>query len=251
MKWLPGGWQRADQAERERATTPHRDGSTRRVDIQRGATRHPAEETRVNPTATRDSAPPGGPSILGRDARDIDISATAFRNLIIGGGISGFLTVVCAAALSGSGSGFWLWLWQLLFGVIFLWFLISSRGVLSSRGFLVDRGGLYARTRGEVFGITWREIGAVGVGSLPWIQNKRPTHPERRQALEIYPADADFPERHPELERWRVEETAPMPGLPGVRYRFHLPPLSRLPHRMEQAVQSVAPRKWVGQYRRH
>ena len=196
------------------------------------------------------SVQPQSASGLGPDAHDVDVSAASFRLLLIGGGISGFLTVLCAASLVDKGSSASTWLWQLVFGVIFLWFLTASRGIFSGRGFLLDRSGFYARTRGEVVGVPWTEIAAVGVGSLPWIQNKRLSHPERRQAFEVYPADPGFVARHPEFDRWRVDEPPPMPGLPGVRYRFHLPPVSRLPRYLEHAVQAVAPRKWVGHYRR-
>lgn len=41
-----------------------------------------------------------------------------------------------------------------------------------------------------------------------------------------------------------------MPDLPYERYRFYLPPISRLPKALEAAVQEVADRKWIGQYRR-
>lgn len=68
--------------------------------------------------------------------------------------------------------------------------------------------------------------------------------------MELYPADPRFPERHPEFDRWLIEEPAPVPGLPGLRYRFHLPPMTRVPRRIEHAVQTVAPRKWVGRYGR-
>lgn len=203
----------------------------------------PMNEQRPGPQ-TRDAP------LLGANARDIDVSAAAFRNLLVGGGISGFLTVLCAAALAGSGSGFWLWFWQIVFGVCFVWFIAAARGSLSGRGFLLDSRGLYPRTNGEVFAVPWEEITAAGVGSLRPVENRRLVHPERRRALELFPADPAFPERHPELERWRVEESPPMQGLPGVRYRFHLPALSRLPKQLEKGVQAAAPRAWVGQYRR-
>lgn len=243
----------------ERATAPRRTAPEQPTVAHRSRAPHRAapeeqERTRVSGPATRafgrgQDAPAA--TLLGADARDVDVSAAAFRNLLVGGGVSGFLTILCAAALVDNGGSVWLWLWQLLFGVLFLWFLSAARGALSSRGFLLDHSGLYARTRGEVYGVSWDEIGAVGIGSLPPVQQKRPVHPDRRRALEFYPADSAFAARHPELERWRVEEPAPMPGLPGVRYRFHLPPLSRLPRQLERAVQHAAPRKWVGQYRRH
>jgi hypothetical protein len=197
---------------------------------------------------------PGGghrPTLLGTDAQDVDVSATSFKTLLIGGGVSGLLTVLIAATLVNNGSTVGMWIWQLVFGVIFLWFVSASRGMLSGRGFLFDRSGFYARTRGEVFGVTWDEIAAVGIGTLPWVQHRRPVSPEQRTALEIYPADPGFAVRHPEFERWRIEEPPSMPGLPGERYRFHLPPFSRLPKTLEGAVQAIAPAKWVGQYRRH
>ncbi len=274
MKWLPDGWQRDQRIDAERATTPQRSATadsrgqgadrTRRlgsrpaaepptaitpVEQPRGTARYAAED--VPPEMPARGGKPAAAHLLAADAQDVDVSAASFRNLVIGGGASGFLTVVCAAALVETPGSAWLWIWQLLFGVAFLWFVSSAKGAMSSRGFLVDRGGFYARTRGEVFGIAWEEIGAAGIGSLPLIENRRPVHPERRRALELYPADPAFPARHPELERWRVDEPAPMSGLPGVRYRFHLPPLSRLPRRLEGAVHAVAPRKWVGNYRRH
>lgn len=202
--------------------------------------------TRADPR----SSDGGRPVLLSADARDVDVSAGNFRNLLVGGGLSGFLTVLCAATLASSGSSVGIWIGQLVFVMIFLWFLRASRGMLSSRGFLFDRGGFYARTTGEVFGVPWDEVAAVGVGSLPWVQHKRPVSPERRHALELYPADPGFPDRHPEFERWLIEEAAPMPGLGDLRYRFHLPPFSRLPRRVENAVQTVAPRKWIGRYGR-
>ncbi|MBB5155346.1 hypothetical protein [Saccharopolyspora phatthalungensis] len=243
MKWLPGGWQRADQVEHERATEPVRSRGTARYASGQAGSPDPA--TRVQPG--------GGhrPTLLGADAHDVDVSASSFKALLIGGGVSGLLTVLVAAALVNSGSSVFMWIWQLVFGVLFLWFITASRGMLNSRGFLIDRSGFYARTRGEVFGVSWDEIKAVGIGTLPWIQHRRPVAPERRQALELYPADPGFPTRHPELERWRVEESPSMPGLPGERYRFHLPPFSRLPKELEGAVQTVAPQKWVGHYKRH
>ncbi|WP_188985420.1 hypothetical protein [Saccharopolyspora thermophila] len=240
MKWLPGGWQRADRVDQERATVPARARDTARYTS--GPPPEPA--TRVQPGVGH------RPVLLSADAHDVDVSASSFRMLLVGGGISGLLTVLMAAALVNSGSSVGLWIGQLVFSVLFLWFITASRGMLSSRGFLIDRSGFYARTRGEVFGVAWDEIKAVGVGTLPWIQNSRPVAPERRQALEFYPADPGFAARHPELDRWLVAEPPSMPGLPGERYRFHLPPFSRLPRNLEAAVQAVAPQKWVGQYKR-
>ncbi|MFR9729609.1 hypothetical protein ACL03H_10300 [Saccharopolyspora sp. MS10] len=249
MKWLPGGWQRADRSQREWATSPHRvsgqDGVTARLGSDRGA-----QHTRVYGNQDR-PAEPAGPVGLGVEARDVDVSASSFRMLLLGGGISGFGTVLCAATLVNQGGSVSVWIWQLVFGVIFLGFAMSSRGMLNSRGFLVDRSGFYARTLGEIYGVAWSEISAIGIGSLPWIEQKRPVHPERRVALEFYPADPGFGSRHPELERWRVEEEPSIPGTPSVRYRFHLPPFTRIPKAVESAVQTAAPRKWVGHYRRH
>ncbi|KAA5832711.1 hypothetical protein ABT337_12910 [Saccharopolyspora hirsuta] len=246
MKWLPGGWERADRVDnQQRQTVPARplDGrTTARYTSERAAVQEPA--TRVQP------GPGHRPTVLGADARDVDVSASSFKALLIGGGISGLCTVLIAATLVNQGSSVGLWIWQLVFGVIFVWFIAGSRGVLNGRGFLIDRSGFYARTSGEVFGVAWDEIKAVGIGTLPWIQHRRPVAPERRQALEFYPADPGFAARHPELERWRVTEPASMPGMPGERYRFHLPPFSRLPKTLEAAVQDVAPQKWVGHYRR-
>lgn len=241
MKWLPGGWQR-DEVDRNRGTVPAGDDP--------GTMRYgPEPATRAQGPARQDRE--SGPSpLLAADARDVDVSAHSFRNLLIGGGVSGFLVVLCAATIVNKGSSVGVWIWQLIFGVLFLWFAASARGMLNSRGFLFDRSGFYARTKGEIVGVGWEEISAIGVGSLPWIQHKRPVHPERRQALEVYPVDPRFPERHPELDRWRIDEPAPMPGLPALRYRFHLPPFNRLPRFLENAVQKVAPRKWVGHYRR-
>lgn len=247
MKWLPGGWQRADRGGREWATSPRRsaDGGTVRYD---GA--HNGPGTRVYAREERPAEPPA-PVGLGPEARDVDVSAGSFRMLLIGGGLSGFLTVLCAATLVTSGNSVGTWFWQLVFGVVFLWFAVSARGMLSSRGFLLDRSGFYARTRGEVFGVPWQEISAIGVGSLPWIEQNRPVHPQRRVALEFYPADPHFPARHPELERWLVEEPPSLANTPGVRYRFHLPPFARVPRHVEEAVRAVAPTKWLGRYRRN
>ncbi|MEU6130119.1 hypothetical protein ABZ805_13200 [Saccharopolyspora sp. NPDC047091] len=249
MKWLPGGWQRADRAGREWATVPgrvtRRDDATARLGAERGG---PA--TRVYGNREQPPEPPA-PVGLGPEAHDVDVSASSFRLLLIGGGVSGLGTVLCAATLANNGSTVGMWVWQLVFGIVFLGFLISSRGMLSSRGFLLDRSGFYARTLGEVYGVSWNEISAIGIGSLPWIEQKRPMHPERRVALEFYPADRGFAARHPELDRWRVEEQPSLPETPSVRYRFHLPPFTRLPRALERAVQTVAPRKWVGHYRRH
>lgn len=196
-------------------------------------------------------AEPAGPIGLGPEAQDVDVSAGSFRLLLLGGGLSGLGTVLCAATLANNGSSVGMWIWQLVLGIVFLGFVVSSRGMLNSRGFLLDRSGFYARTLGEVYGVSWNEISAIGIGSLPWIEQKRPVHPERRVALELYPADPGFGGRHPELDRWRVEEKPSLPNTPSVRYRFHLPPFTRLPRAVERAVQVVAPRKWVGHYRRH
>ncbi|MBQ6644115.1 MAG: hypothetical protein IJH84_24215 [Saccharopolyspora sp.] len=247
MKWLPGGWQRADRAEREWATVPGR--TTEKTTLNQGNAQG-GPGTRVY---GRDERPqePAAPIGLGPEARDVDVSAGTFRMLLLGGGVSGFLTVLCAATLVNRGNTVGMWIWQLVFGVVFLWFAFSASGMLNSRGFLVDRSGFYARTRGEVFGVPWKEISAIGIGRLPWIEQNRPVHPERRVALEFYPADAGFSSRHPELERWLVEEPPSVADTPGVRYRFHLPPFSRVPRAVEQAVQTSAPRKWIGHYRRH
>ncbi|MEV4644049.1 hypothetical protein [Saccharopolyspora sp. NPDC049426] len=236
MKWLPGGWQRADWSEPTRT-------------IPRGTARYTSGRQAAEPHPPPAGAP--APTMLGADAHDIDVSSASFRSLLIGGGISGLGTVLIAAALVNNGSTAGMWFWQLVFGVAFLWFVMGSRGMLRGRGFLIDRSGFYARTMGEVVGVDWREIKAVGIGALPWIENKRPVNPERRRALEIYPADAGFMDRHPELDRWLVEEPPTVQGLPPDRYRFHLPPFSRLPKDLEAAVKDIAPQKWVGQYRRH
>lgn len=201
-------------------------------------------------TAGRNPQPPAGSALLGSQARDVDVSASSFRNLLIGGGSTGLLTVLCAAALVDQGSGLWLWVWQIFFAALFLWFLAGSRGALASRGFLIDRSGLYVRSRGEVIGVSWDEISAVGVGDQPWIHNRRPTNPERQQAIEFFPADGAFPDRHPELDRWLIEEPPPRQGLPTIRYRFHIPPLSGVPKAIERAMEPIAPRKWLGHYKR-
>ncbi|MCX2732271.1 hypothetical protein OOZ19_18695 [Saccharopolyspora sp. NFXS83] len=249
MKWLPGGWQRADRSEREWATVPGRvtgkSDATARFGAERGGPGTRVYDKHDRPAET--AAPIG----LGPEAQDVDVSAGSFRLLLIGGGLSGFGTVLCAATLANNGSSVGVWIWQLVLGIIFLGFVLSSRGMLNSRGFLLDRSGFYARTLGEVYGVSWNEISAIGIGSLPWIEQKRPVHPERRVALEFYPADPGFGGRHPELDRWRVEEQPSLPGTSSVRYRFHLPPFTRLPRAVERAVQTVAPRKWVGHYRRH
>ncbi|WP_019855185.1 hypothetical protein [Actinopolyspora mortivallis] len=263
MKWLPGGWQRADRANPKGGTAPYSTLAQHETVVERRNV--PPDDTGTVPqrtTSRRSDAPPPtrvaskaaqwseSAPLLGEHARDVDVSGAAFRNLVIGGGTSGFLTVLCAAALAGSGNGFWLWCWQIVFGVVFLWFLASAKGAMSGRGFLVDNRGIYPRTSGEVFAVPWSEITAVGVGSLRPVENRKLVPPERRRALEIFPADPGFAARYPELDRWRVEESPPMQGLPGVRYRFHLPALNRLPKRLEKAVQEAAPRVWVGQYRR-
>jgi hypothetical protein len=193
---------------------------------------------------------PSPGTLLGTHARDIDVSASSFRNLLVGGGITGLGTVLCAASIASDGGGLWVWFWQLVFAGGFLWFVSASRGILSGRGFVVDRRGLYVRTNGQVVGVSWEEISAAGIGSLPWIQHRRPVHPGRRQAFELYPADHGFAARHPEFQRWLVEDQPPKRGLPMTRYRFFLPPVSKLPRQIEKAVQEVAPRKWVGRYRR-
>lgn len=259
MKWLPGGWQRADAVDRDRSTTPVGNAPEQPTRQHAPARDAPEQATRQHapargaPRATKAAPNDAALSrsvLLSEYAHDVDISASNFRNLLVGGGLSGLVTVLCAASLVNDSSSVWLWIWQIVFGVLFLWFLRASRGMLSSRGFLFDTGGFYARTRGEVFGIAWEEITAIGVGSLPWVEHRRPVSPERRHALELYPSDDGFAARHPELERWAVEEPAPMPGLPMLRYRFHLPPFSRLSSELEGAVQDVAPRKWIGRYRR-
>jgi hypothetical protein len=238
MKWLPGGWDRAD-VERQRPTTPATADPTV---VEPGGPRRPARQEPA-PGSRR-----GG--MLSPDAQDVDVSAGSFRNLLLGGGISGFFTVLFAAGLVDNPSGAGLWLGQIVAVMLFALFVRSAGGMLRSRGFLFDRSAFYARTQGEVFGVAWEEISAVGVGSLPWVQYRKPVSPERRHAVELYPADPGFPRRHPELERFLVEEPAPMPGLADIRYRFHLPPMTRVPRRVEHAVQTVAPRKWIGRYRR-
>ncbi|KEI43076.1 hypothetical protein [Saccharopolyspora rectivirgula] len=239
MKWLPGGWQRTQRID-ERATVP-------RGRADRGTARLTAPGERI-PEAAR-----GGrrrPVLLGPGARDVDVSASSFRTFLLGGGISGLVAVLCAANLAYQGNSVGAWLLQLVSAVVFGYFLVGSRGMLNSRGFLFDRSGFYARTKGEVFGVAWDEIAAVGVSTLSFLQARRVVSPERRVALEFFPADPGFAERHPELDRWLVEEPPPMPDLPYERYRFYLPPISRLPKALEAAVQEVAGRKWIGQYRR-
>jgi hypothetical protein len=237
MRWLPGGWQRADWSETTRT-------------IPRGTARYTGQGRGQAAGAPAAQPPRPQPTLLGADARDIDVSAASFRSLLIGGGISGLGTVLIAASLANNGSSVGMWIWQLLFGMAFIWFVLGSRGMLNGRGFLFDRSGFYIRTMGEVYGVDWSEIKAVGIGTLPWIQDRRPTNPERRRALEIYPADPGFAERHPELERWWIEEPPTVSGLPPDRYRFHLPPFSRLPKSLENATREIAPQKWVGSYRR-
>lgn len=234
MKWLPGGWQRADWSETR--AIPR---STARYTTQ-GA----AEGVRGR------SSPPPRSALLGADARDVDVSASTFRTTLIGGGLSGLGTVLIAATMVNQGNTVGMWIWQLVFGVLFLWFAWGSRGMLNGRGFLIDRSGFYIRTMGEVLGIDWSEVKAVGLGTLPWIQDKRLVNPGRRRALELYPAGPGFAERHPELERWWIQEPPAAPGLPGERYRFHLPAFGKLPSELESAIQDLARNKWVGHYRR-
>ncbi|GAA4886498.1 hypothetical protein GCM10023222_51890 [Saccharopolyspora cebuensis] len=223
--------------------------------MRRGAVGDQGTARYTSDHAAQPTRAPAGPSqpvptVLSADAQDVDVSASSFRLMLIGGGLSGLVAVLCAAVIAAGRAGVGVWIAQLVSGILFIGFLLSARGMLNSRGFLFDRNGFYARTKGEVFGVAWDEISAIGIGTLPWIQHGRPVHPERRQALEFYPADPGFAARHPEWERWRVQERPSMPGLPGERYRFHLPPFSRLSRSLEGAVQTVAPRKWVGQYRR-
>lgn len=265
MKWLRGGWNRADWADPQRTTArqqqaqqPQQRQQQLQQPQQQPQQRHGAVDGTRRYTAGHDQAAPSAPtaqspraSLLTPQACDVDVSASSFRLLLIGGGTSGLLTVLCAAVLAYDGHSVGMWIWQLVFGIVFVWFVVSARGMLNSRGFLLDHSGLYVRTRGEVFGVPWQEIAAVGVGTLPWVENRRPVHPERRVALEFYPTDRGFAERHPDWERWRVVEPPSVSGTPGERYRFHLPPFSRLPKQLERAVRAIAPRKWIGQYRRH
>lgn len=247
MKWLPGGWQRADRAQPERGTVPVS------VAPEQGTAKYtPADAAAyaAPPPHGHNAAPAGRQGGMLTDAYDVDVSASLFRNFLVGGGTSALATVLIAAVMVNQGPSIIMWLWQLLFGVAFVWFVTAGRGMLASRGFLLDRSGFYARTQGTVVGVPWQEISAVGIGQLPWIQDKRPTHPERRQALEFFPADGAFADRHPQFDRWLVQEPPPMRGLPGVRYRFHLPPFTRIPRTVEQAVRAVEPRKWVGSYQR-
>ncbi|MHA6805435.1 hypothetical protein [Salinifilum ghardaiensis] len=244
MKWLRGGWNRADWVEPQRTTTPQQ----QRQGAAEGTRRYTAGHDQSPPAP---AAQPPRASLLSPQACDVDVSSSSFRLLLVGGGTSGLLTVLCAAALAFDGHSAGVWIWQLVFGIVFVWFVISARGMLNSRGFLLDHSGLYVRTRGEVFGVPWQEISAVGVGALPWVENRRPVHPERRVALEFYPTDPGFAERHPDWERWRVVEPPSVSGTPGERYRFHLPPFSRVPKQLERAVRGIAPRTWIGQYRRH
>src|SRR5437763_12810154 len=99
MKWLPGGWQRADRVERERTTVPRgTTPSTMQFD--------PAQSAEPATQSVQPQSAPG----LGPDAQDVDVSAASFRLLLIGGGISGFLTVLCAASLVDKGSSASTWL---------------------------------------------------------------------------------------------------------------------------------------------
>lgn len=242
MKWLRGGWSRADWVDPQQRTMQQRTMPAGQQDST--GTRRYTSEHGQQPDQPR----PAG--LLSPQARDVDVSAAGFRMLLVGGGLSGLMTVLCAATLTYKGNSVGMWLWQLLFGVLFLWFVNATRGMLNGRGFLLDHSGFYVRTRGEVFGVPWQEIGAIGVGTLPWVEHRRPVHPERRVALEFYPTDPGFADRHPEWERWRVTEPPSIAGTPGERYRFHLPPFSRLPKTLEGAVRGIVPRKWIGQYRR-
>ncbi|MCK2243596.1 MULTISPECIES: hypothetical protein [unclassified Crossiella] len=221
----------------------------------RGGWEREAPPTQVNPvltdptkrSATRKMA---APKVANPLAYDLDFGAASARWLLLAGALFGLATVACAAVIANGDAKGTTWVAQLIFAALFLWSVFSIRGTLRGRGVIATGDALSWRSDGSVHRIPWSEIGAVGVGTLPWFNHASLVHPEQREALEIFPADPSFPARNPALDRWRVEEEPPMPGLPGTRYRFPFPPFTRLPKRIEQAVQEIQPKRWHGRYPR-
>src|SRR5690606_41497356 len=150
--------------------------------------------------------------LLGPGARDVDVRASSFRTFLLGGGISGLVAVLCAANLAYQGNSVGAWLLQLVSAVVFGYFLVGSRGMLNSRGFLFDRSGFYARTKGEVFGVGWDEIAAVGVSTLSCLPARPGASPGRRVALEFWAGRPGLAEGAPERDRWGGREASPSPA---------------------------------------
>ncbi|WP_156051717.1 hypothetical protein [Allokutzneria albata] len=227
MKWRRGGW--------ERVPAPSSVAETSVVNPQRPPTMKIAAPERAL------ALQPG--------AVDLDFGVSGARWLMLGGGISGFLAVVCAAILTDGETHPWIWLWQIVSGAAFLWFVGSARASLRGRGLIVDRRALWWRAEGTLHAVPWQEIGAVGISSRPLLDRASVVRPDQRIGLEVFPADPAFPARYPQLDQWRVDEPPPREGLPATRYRFPLPPAGRLPGKVEDAVQDVAANAWVGRYR--
>ncbi|MBP2472525.1 hypothetical protein JOF53_001397 [Crossiella equi] len=183
-------------------------------------------------------------------AYDLDFGVTSARWLLVAGAVSGLGTIVCAAVVANGDAKATTWVLQLLFFALFIWSAAGLRRALRGRGFVATGDALSWRSDGTVHRVPWSEIGAIGIGTLPWLNHASLVHPEQRESLELYPADPAFPARYPALDPWRVEEEPPVAGLPGTRYRFPFPPFTRLPKRIEQAVQEIQPKRWHGRYAR-
>jgi hypothetical protein len=167
-----------------------------------------------------------------------------------------------------------------LFGLMFLFLLVSLPKVLQPRGLVFDGAGLHTWHGSAWDLVTWAEIAALGIGyEQPPDVPKLPTSlldaaggvvedklkqalkfdDKRKVALEIFPVDARCFERHPSLVRYRKSgpvptlaqpDTVALPALLPERWRVGLPPALGVAKATEHGARTFATPRWLGWFAR-
>ncbi|HEX6686650.1 MAG TPA: hypothetical protein VF062_28010 [Candidatus Limnocylindrales bacterium] len=143
-------------------------------------------------------------------------------------------------------------------------FLAPRYVVLDAQGLRIEHG------RDHVL-LPWPEVAAVGIGyeGAPRQAQGVPRSVEaikeqavgrlaehasealqvsgrRRIALEIFPMRPEAGDAVSKLRPYWKALPAPMPGLPGVRWSFPLPPVTGIGERIAEGVRATQPNRWLG-----
>jgi hypothetical protein len=180
----------------------------------------------------------------------IDFGRLAWRSVIGMWILSGALTYGCWTIVADSSGleAFVGLVFLIVFGAVFVLFLIGAPAMVRKHGLIVDSKGVWTWDRDKRHLLPWTELSAAGIG---YTRSPLSMLPLRQgEALELYPVPTEIFSSHAEFSRWRKTEEPPRPGLTDERYRLALPAFSRLPKKVESAVLRFAPDGWIGTYRR-
>ncbi|KUL29259.1 hypothetical protein [Actinoplanes awajinensis] len=171
---------------------------------------------------------------------------------VLGSGFFGFAALMAAVnpeehLVGGDDptTRFLAWVCTFLFLIPFGALVIFAPKLLGRTGVTVDQAGIH--------GIPWSDLAGVGIAYKVNPAPQKVPLPEgvRRQGhvLEFFPAPGvDLTDRVAGLRP--ATEPPPHPGLPSERFRLPMPDASAVPARIEQAVRSYAPHRWLGTYQR-